>query len=430
MRTRNLLIVLGGIAVVILIAVFSRGGRQPGLSVATATVAYAPFSVKLAENGVVMARHSETIPSLVAGNLQGLNVHEGEHVVSGQLLAVVYNPTLAYQAAGSQADYISSIADVGTARVNEQNARVQYQASIDTAKSNLDLAQRMYDEDVTLYRNQAIPRNQLDTDKAKLDQARVTYEQAVEQLRLGAVSGYGMASVQSAQATALKEQILNSQNQQQLGFTHIVAPFDGIIQTIATDPSDPIRTIRIGDAVTQGQPLFTIAESASYIVRAEVDEQDIINVAVGQRVLITGEDFPGRTIFGHIARISPVATKSTDTTSTAMQVLTTVLLDHSPSYLRDGMTANVDILTTDIPHALAVPNAAVSKQGGHSYVYVVQGGIAHKRLVRAGASSDTQTVIASGLQSGDVVVAQQYPSLTDGARVQPSAAPSTSPVPT
>ncbi|HEY9085306.1 MAG TPA: efflux RND transporter periplasmic adaptor subunit [Candidatus Tyrphobacter sp.] len=428
MRSRNLLIVLGGIAVVVLIAVFSHGGRQPGLPVTTATVAYAPFSVKLAENGVVMSPHTQTVPSLVAGNLESLDVHEGERVVTGQLLATVYNPALAYQAAGSQADYLSSSADVGTARVNEQNARVQYQAQIDTARSNLELAQHIYDEDVTLYRNQAIPRNQLDTDKAKLDQARVTYDQAVAQLRLGAVSGYGMASVQSAQAAARKAEILNAQNQQQLGFTRIVAPFDGIVQTVAANANDPLRTIQIGDPITAGQPLFTIATSENYIVRAEVDEQDIINVHLGQRALITGEDFPGRTIPGHVARISPVATKSTDATSTAKQVLTTILLDRSPSFLKDGMTANADILTTDLPRALAVPNAAISTQNGRSYVYVVQGGVANKRLVKTGASSDTQTVILSGLRPGDVIVAQQYPGLADGARVQPAASPSPLPL--
>jgi HlyD family secretion protein len=412
---------------VILIAVFSHGGHQPGIPVATATAVYAPFSVKLAENGVVMSPRSQTIPALIAGNLESLDAHEGEPVIAGQLLATVYNPTLAYQAAGSQADYGSSVADVGTARVNEENARVQYQAAIDTARSSLDLAQHIYDEDVTLFRNQAIPRNQLESDGAKLEQARVTYNQALAQLRLGAVSGYGMASVQSAQAAARKAEIINEQNQQQLGFTRIIAPFDGIIQTVAANANDPLRPIQVGDAVVAGQSLFTIATSENYIVRAEVDEQDIINVHVGQRTQITGEDFPGRTIPGHVSQISPVATKSTDASSTAKQVLTTILLDNSPSFLKDGMSADVDILTTDLRHALVVPNAAVFTQNGHSYVYVVQSGTAHKRAVKTGASNDTQIVVLSGLSPGDVVIAQKYPGLADGARVQPSASPAPSP---
>jgi HlyD family secretion protein len=423
MRTRNLLIVLAGIVAVILIAVFARDGRRADLPVATVKVAPAAFKVTLAENGVVMSPRSETVPTLVAGNLRSLDVREGEHVVQGQLLATVYDPTLAYQAAASQADYNSSIADVTTAQTNERNARVQYQAQLDTAKSQLDLAQRIYDEDVALFKNQAISRNQLDTDKAKLDQARVTYQQAVEQMRLGALSGYGMMNVQSAEATARKSQILNAQNQQQLSFTRIVAPFDGIVQTIATEPNDALRTIRVGDPVTQGEALFTIAPNNKYIVRAEVDEQDVINVHVGQQALISGEDFPGITIPGHVEHVAPVATKSTDTSSTAMQVLTTIRLDRSPPFLKDGMNADVDIVTTNIPHALAVPSGAIVKQNGRSYVYVVKTGAAKKQLVVTGGNNDTQTLIRRGLNAGDVVIAQQYPGLSDGTNVSPTSSP-------
>ncbi len=429
MRTRNLIFVLAGLAAIVLIAVFAHGGRR-GMPVATVTVKYASFSVKLAENGVVISPDSQTVPTLVAGNLQTLDVREGERVSSGQLLATVYNPTLAYQAAGSQADYNSSLADVTTARVNQQNARVQYQAQVDTAKSNLDLAQRIYNEDVTLYRSQAIARNQLDSDKAKLDQARVSYLQAVQQMRLGAVSGYGMENVQAAQANARKSRIVNAQNQQQLSFTRIVAPFDGIVQTIAASANDPLRHIQVGDPVTAGEALFTVAPNLDYVVRAQVDEQDIINVQVGQRVLITGEDFPGHTIQGHVSRIAPVATKSSDTTSTARQVLTTVTLDRSPSFLKDGMNVDVDILTTDVPHALVVPNGAIFKDNGRSYVYVVAGNVARRREVVTGISNDTQTVVKRGLNPGDVVVAQQYPGLSDGGLVQPTSSPSPLPLST
>jgi len=74
------------------------------------------------------------------------------------------------------------------------------------SKTNLDEAQRIYKADVNLYNNKAIPRNQLDVDKAKLDQAQVQYSQALRQLQLGAVAGYGQSSVQYAQAAALGAQ--------------------------------------------------------------------------------------------------------------------------------------------------------------------------------------------------------------------------------
>ena len=152
---------------------------------------------------------------------------------AGELLATIENPTLDYNASSSQADYTNAVANVSTARIQEQNQRVQYQAQVDTSKSALDEARRVYVADAALLDQKAIARSQVDADKAKLEQAQVAYDQAVQQLKLGAVSGYGMDSVQAAQANAEKSKILNSQNQQQVAFTRIVAPMSGTVQTVA-----------------------------------------------------------------------------------------------------------------------------------------------------------------------------------------------------
>jgi HlyD family secretion protein len=425
-RTRNLLILVGAIAVVIVVAVVARGRQGSTVSVPMKKLAYSTFTVKLPENGIVMHERTETIPVLISGNIGHMFVQAGSVVGDGQLLATIYNPTLQYQAAGSQADYSSAAANVDAARTQEQNAKVGYQAQVDTNKSALDEAQRVYNADVDLYDNKAIPRQQLDQDKAKLDQARVAYNQSVEQARLGAVSGYNGNSVQYAITAAEKARIVNDQNQQQAAFSQIRAPFSGVIQTVTAQPNDPLRPLQVGDAVTEGQALFTIAGGDGYIVRAEVDEQDAIDVRVGLPVLVTGQDFPGKTIRGRVAYIAPVATKSTDASSTAKQVLTTIALDSSPYFLRDGMSADVDILTADVPNAIVVPNDAVVKEHGKSYVYVVTGGVAHKRAIVVGKAADAQTLVRSGLAAGDTIVTAPPADLKDGATVT-AASPSPSP---
>jgi HlyD family secretion protein len=427
-RTRNALIVVAGLLLIIALSVFAARRSGPSaLAVPMQKVAYAPFTVKLPENGVVMHPQTVTVPTLVAGNIQRIFVKSGDRVGAGQLLATIENPTLEFQAAGAQADYTNAAANVQTARVDEKNARVTYQAQVDTAKSALDEAKRVYDADASLLQQKAIARSTVDADKAKLDQAQVTYDQAVEQLKLGAVSGYGENSVQAAQAAAEKARILDRQNQQQLAFTRIVAPIDGVVQTVASQSGDSLRDLQEGDAVTAGQSLFTVASSQGFIVKAQVDEQDIINVHVGQPANVTGQDFPGKTIAGHVARIAPVAQKSTDASSTAKQVLTTIALDASPSFLRDGMSADIDILTTDIPQAIAVPNGAIVKEKGASYVWVVEGGSAKRRRIVTGLTGDTQTLVKSGLQAGETIVTGTLSDLKDGTKVTP--APSSSPSP-
>jgi HlyD family secretion protein len=427
-RTRNTLIVVAGIVIIIGISVFAGSrGKSSALPVKIAKVGYSAFSVSLPENGVIMNASAVTVPTLVAGNIKAIYVKAGDRVTAGELLATVENPTLDYNAASSQADYTNAAANVSTARVQEQNARVQYQAQVDTNKSALDEARRVYDADVALFKEKAIPQSQLDADRAKLEQAQVAYDQAVQQLKLGAVSGYGMDSVQAAQAAAVKSKILNAQNQQQVSFTRIVAPISGTVQTVATQTNDPLRPIEPGVAVTQGQALFTLAADDAYVVKAQVDEQDVISVHVGQAVKVTGQDFPGRTIQGHVTRVEPVAQKSTDASSTSMQVVTTIALDDSPSFLKDGMSADVDIITADVPHALVVPSDAIQKDGSASYIYVVDAGVAKKRSITTGRSSGGKTVVRSGISAGDAIVAAKTDGLTSGARVTPM--PSASPSP-
>lgn len=427
-RTRNIIIVVALLVAVIVVAVVAgKRSDSSATAVKLQKVSYSTFTIKLPENGVVLNADTVTVPSLVAGNIGNIYVKPGTHVSAGQLLATIENPTLDYNASSSQADFTNAVANVSTARIQEQNQRVQYQAQVDTNKSALDEARRVYDADVALLDQKAIARNQVDADKAKLDQAQVAYDQAVQQLKLGAVSGYGMDSVQAAQANAEKSKIINAQNQEQVAFTRIVAPMSGVIQTVAAETTNPLRSMQQGDSVTAGQGLFSIAGDNKFVVKAQVDEQDIINVHVGQTANITGQDFPGHVIPGHVMRIEPVAQKSTDTSSTAMQVLTTIALDQSPAFLKDGMSADVDILTSDIPHSIVVPNDAITKNGNTSFVYVVQGGVAKKRRVTLGRAGDSTTQVLSGLMPGDVIVAAKVPALTDGARVTPL--PSTSPSP-
>ncbi len=416
-RTRNLIIIAVALVVLIGIALIAGRSQRSTVTVSVVSVMPSTFSSKLPESGIVQRPRVATIPALISGNLAQMYVKPGDRVTAGQLLATIVNPQLQANAAGSQADYNSAAANISTARINEQNAKVGYEAAVQNAKTNLDEAQRIYKADVNLYNNKAIPRNQLDIDKAKLDQAQVQYSQALRQLQLGAVAGYGQSSVQYAQAAAQKAQILNQSNQQQLGFTRITAPVDGTIQTIATQPADPLTQLRPGDPVTAGQGLLTIAAGGGFVVKAQVDEQDIINVRMGQPVNITGQDFPGRTLTGHVASISPVAIKSTDPSSTARQIVTTVRLDQSPSFLRDGMSVDVDILTTNLKNALVVPSAALGKDAKGSYVFVVRNGKLTKAYVRTGSKNDTQTVVKSGLVRGDKIVAARDPLLRDGETV-------------
>ncbi len=497
-RNRNILILIGGLALLIVIAaVGGRSHRSSSITVRQVTVRYAAFQTKLPENGVLQRPRVQSIPAQVSGNIGNVFVHPGQVVSVGTLLATIDNPQVTSGAQGAAQAYQAAIAHAHGSEANSSSAIAQAEASLESARARLTQAQqdlangsqsglgyggntatdqkaqadanlanadtnlrearRIYNADADLLANKAIARDMLDQAKAKLDQAQVAYNQArLARQSLGtqlsrsqsvlqdnmrsAQENYAQAQaalsaarvqagggdVAAAYADAAKAQTDYAYAADQAARTEIRAPFSGTILSLAAETQDPLRPLQPGDDIEAGKTLLTMSTNEGFIVRTKVDEQDIINVRIGQRASVTGEDFPGKTLTGHVIMISPVAQKSEDASSTARQIITTVRLDASPPYLRDGMSVDVDVLTTDIPHAIVVANDAVVKDKGKAYVFVVRKGIAHKQPVTLGASNDAKAIVRGGLHPGDVVVNEKNLDLTEGASVT-AATPSPSP---
>ncbi len=321
-------------------------------------------------------------------------------------------------------------------------------ANLLTASTNLREARRIYFAYRGLYANKAVSHDQLDQTEAKYEEAQAQYDQArsaraalgsqltgskavLEGNLRSAREGYAQAQAQlaaaqvesgsgdvaAARAEAERAGSEYALAREQADAMHIHAPYDATVLSVASEKNDPLRPLQSGDAVEAGQPLLTLAGQRGFVVRTRVDEQDIVGVALGQRVQISGDDFPGRSLTGRVVEISPIAQRSGDAAASARTVATTIAIDRPPPFLRDGMSAEITILTTDLPRAIAVPDRAIGRDGAGAYVYVVTGGSAHRRPVRAGAATETATVIESGLRPGDVIVARDVSGLHDGDRV-------------
>ncbi|MBC5810601.1 MAG: efflux RND transporter periplasmic adaptor subunit [Candidatus Eremiobacteraeota bacterium] len=509
-RTRNLLIVIGALALVVVIAVVAskRSGSQ-SLAVREAPLKYATFQTKLPETGVVQRPLLVTIPAGVSGNVGFIWVKAGDRVQQGQLLATIVNPQLesslhAAEASAASArgharsavesnqalpaqnrssivqaeaavlqaqttlsqarqDLISGQqSGLGFSGGSAQEQRLAAQAALDRAATDLREAKRTYDANLELYNQKAVSRDQVEQSKARYEQSNVTWQQAKTQRQLleGQLSrargvlrdrvratqdGLRQAQaslaaakanaaqtklgdVSAAQADASRASADLSFARDQVDRMQLRAPVSGTVQSVASQPGDTLRPLQPGDPVTAGQGIVTLAGQQRFIVRTKVDEQDIANVRIGQRAVVSGEDFAGKRLTGRVASISPVAQKSDDPSNTSRQVLTTIALDNTLPFLRDGMSVDVDIVTRDLPHVLAVPVDALRKDPkGADFVYVVKSGRATRADVKLGAQSDTSAVVTSGLQPGDVVIADKNIALAPNAKV--TAAPSPSPGP-
>lgn len=342
-----------------------------------------------------------------------------------------------------------------------EDQRVTADAAVAKADTDLREAQRIADANRDLYAQKAVSKDTLDQSLARLDQARVVDSQArrerqilggqlarqhsvlidrvhaaqdalrqaqaaLDAARANAAESRG-GDVAAAQGDASRAAADLQYARDQVARLAIHAPFAGVVQTIATESGDSLRPLQPGDPVQPSQPLVTIASDRAFVVRTKVDEQDIAAVSIGQHARVSGEDFGGKALAGHVAQISDVAQKSDDPSNTSRQVITTVALDHTLPFLRDGMTVDVDITTKDVPHVLAVPNDAIRRDGdGKPYVFVVRDGKARKTPITTGAASDARTIVTKGLAPGDRVVADKNAGVSEGVAVTPQPSPTAS----
>ena len=168
----------------------------------------------------------------------------------------------------------------------------------------------------------------------------------------------------------------------------IKAPIDGVVTAVNAS---------VGQLLDEGSTAAVTLQSASeFNVVASVDELDIVNVKVDQGVNVEIDAYPNQTFTGTVKKISGVGTVSGGVATYSV----TVALDEAPG-LMDGMTASINIVTTDIQDALLVPVEAVSTSNNQNYVTLASGQTAN---VTIGASNDEYVQILSGLEEGDSVL--------------------------
>jgi RND family efflux transporter MFP subunit len=165
------------------------------------------------------------------------------------------------------------------------------------------------------------------------------------------------------------------------------------------------RDGEIGQLIPANQPVFWIAGHSAFRISADVDEEDVARVHVGQPVLIRADAFPGRVFDGRVLSITPKG----DPVARSYRVRVSVPKD---APLLIGMTAETNVIVRRTEHALLVPSSAV--ESGSVWVWR-DGRLAHLK-VAVGAVGTDRTEIASGLSTADLVVTSPDSTLKDGAK--------------
>jgi len=180
----------------------------------------------------------------------------------------------------------------------------------------------------------------------------------------------------------------------QRDFMLLVAPAAG--QIIRRDGE-------VGQYLAVGQPLFYMACCAPLRVTADVDEEDIPRVQVGQKVVLRADALPGRSFDGEVSDVTPKGDPVARTYRVRVRLA-------APEAFKVGMTVDANLIVAERQDALLVPTSALT----HGAVWVVRAGRLARQPVQVGVTGATLTEIRAGLADGARVVANPGAALVEG----------------
>lgn len=184
----------------------------------------------------------------------------------------------------------------------------------------------------------------------------------------------------------------------------------------SSDSVDAVLTQ--GRPVSSGQPVLTVTDTSTLSLAAQVDETDVLLVRPGVPASAELDAVPDAQYEAAVTTIDPAPTSSTRGGVTYVVRLAlgrgTAADGSTAPTPRPGMSAVVDLQVRTARDAVAVPAAAVFRDGRRDAVWVVVHGVAHERRVRLGAQGKAQVQVLEGLKVGEHVVVRGADQVHDG----------------
>ncbi|MGA7858432.1 MAG: efflux RND transporter periplasmic adaptor subunit [Terracidiphilus sp.] len=333
------------------------------------------------------------VKSKASGIVEKLYVDINNRVHKGQELAQLDQEEIQAQVEAQRAQLAAAEANVSTFQANIE------QDKVNAAAPDLPMYKATLDRNLEMQKEGIVSRQTLDDANKDYLAALTRRDSAKAQI------GVDMAKLKQARAEVLQNQASLKQLEEELSYTTIVAPMDGVILS---------RDVEIGDAVSS---ILVLGSTATLVmtegdvnqvyVQGKVDEADIAHVYLGQAARIKVESFRDRTFYGKVTKIAPLGVEKDNVTTFEVRVS----IDNPGGELKANMTANAEILLDEHKNVLTVPENAVTYDNQkNAFVDLPDKGQKdgmRKVPVKVGLSNGSVTEIVSGLKLGDPVVLQE-----------------------
>ena len=298
--------------------------REPVLTVTTEAIKTRDLEAVVSASGKIQPKRLVNISADTPGRVVNLAVNEGDRIKKGQFLLQIDPKSLRTRVDNSAAGLQAAEISLG-----------QLRQSVETARVQLDLAEK------TLTRQRDLWRKQLTTREA-LEKAENDVKAAQSALQEREKQGDAQAARIAQERASLESARYD------LSKVRIESPIDGIVTRRNIQEGE---TAVIGTMNNAGTVLLTLADMSVIQAEVEVDETNIPTVAIGQPAKITIDALPDKTFKGHVTEIgnSPIQSTTSGgqaqagTQATNFKVV--VLLDEHVPDVRPGFTCTADTTT-------------------------------------------------------------------------------------
>jgi HlyD family secretion protein len=387
-----------GVGLLVLIGLW-QGARSRGQ---VPTVEVAPSTVQdlrqvVAASGKIRPWMEVAVSSQINGRVWRVAVREGDRVQRGQVLVEIDPIPLRTQLDSLQAS-------LQAARQQAESARL----TLEQTRRNWDRARELFGQGLLT--------------KEALEKAQTEWE--IRQRE------YAVAQQRLRELEAQLERLRHDYEQ-----VRVTSPIDGWVIGVYVEEGE---TVVVSIAGIGGErPLVRVADLTRWKVRLEVDENDIVQVRVGQPVRITIDALPDREFWGRVTLVGyqPLSETTSQLGQTARENLfpVEVELRETLPEVRPGFTVHAEIVTAERKQVLSVPIQALvhrSPSGDNPHdgreadvagVFVLEGDRVRFRPVEVGIMGEFDLEVRSGLRPGERVVVGPYQvlrTLKDGDRVR------------
>ena len=333
------------------------------------------------------------VKSQASGIVEKLYVDINNQVHKGQQLAQLDQQEIVAQVDAQRAQLAAAEANVATYEANIE------QDKVNAAAPDLPMYKATLDRNLEMQKEGIVSRQALDDANKDYLAALTRRDNSKAQI------GVDSARLKQARAQVQQAQAGLQQLEEQLSYTTIVAPMDGVILS---------RDVEIGDAVSS---ILVLGSTATLVmtegdinevyVQGKVDEADIAHVYMAQPARIKVESFRDRVFDGKVTKIAPLGVEKDNVTTFEVRVS----INNPGGELKANMTANAEIILDEHKGVLMVPESAVmydnQKKASVEIPDKKQKEGKRKVPVTVGLSNGSVTEILSGLNEGDQVVLQQ-----------------------